>query len=989
VKERDSLAATFGNRKLLLGVVASFVVVLSLGAGPATAVAPAPDVALSTLFNAYEVTSTSALLKGSVNPENSKVSDCHFVYGVGIASGNSVPCDPPHPAFNETQSIKVNATSGQFKLSLESETTPNLAFNASAAEVQAALEGLASIGPGNVEVSGGPGGRNGVNPYVVVFIKDLSGQDLPQIGVEDGTTPLGGEVETRTVDQGGPTVTEKQRIAVYARSGQFKLTFGSETTPDLAPYQERGEIQAALEGLASIGPGNVVVSQAEEIVGPHELSQRYFIVSFVGALGNQDVPQITATSGTELLRGEGRVETETNGTLAAPVPVSARLTGLSPETEYRYKLVATNEAGTAESAEGSFQTRGPTPECPNEARRQEQHLFPAECRAFELVSPTDKNNAPVSGERTNVAAAADGSRAFFLSRGGFADTQGSGMVGFTHYLSRRTAGGWETKAVTPTPDTSAVQTLTANTIFGLFDENLQHATLWAYDLPGVQGDISNTDNIYRMDTESGVLEPVTSSAGQEGPAAYLSFLLRAGFTWGATPDLGVISFPSETKLLPNPEIPQAEGPFGTPNTYEWDHGTLRLAGILPDGHVPAGGSTPPQCSECGPGFYRQTVSSDGSRVLFTSPANGNEQLYMRRNHSNTVWVSEPESTGFSGEPEEVSLQWVSPDARKILFTTRSGLVNEDTDGELDLYLYTDGPNPSAEQNLELITHEGETPYNPANMNMILGASDDGSRIYYGTQQGSLRLWEAGASQTRVVGGSPDVRGLASTPGTSRLTPDGRILAYMNGGQMYVYDAVRNTLNCASCAIHGPTTGSVPIWPEVNITSPQVDLPDLRPRFLSADGNKVFFSTTSALVPEDTNGVMDVYSYDTTTGDQRLVSSGKGDQGEWFVNASTSGNDVFFVTNQALIGRDGDGLADLYDARVGGGFPEPLPPPAACSGDGCRGPLSSGSSEPTPATASFSGPGNTHHKKAHKHKKRHHRKHHHHAGHHHHKKGAGR
>ena len=156
-----------------------------------------------------------------------------------------------------------------------------------------------------------------------------------------------------------------------------------------------------------------------------------------------------------------------------------------------------------------------------------------------------------------------------------------------------------------------------------------------------------------------------------------------------------------------------------------------------------------------------------------------------------------------------------------------------------------------------------------------------------------------------------------------------------------------------------------------------DMPEIRPHWLSDDGRKVFFSTSAALVPEDTNGLTDVYVYDTQTGEQRLISSGRGETGAWFEDASRNGSDVLFVTRQPLVARDGDEVVDLYDSRVGGGFVEPVPPPAPCSGDGCRGRLSSASPVSSPATNSFSGPGNPHRKakKHRKHKKHHQRRHH--------------
>ena len=49
--------------------------------------------------------------------------------------------------------------------------------------------------------------------------------------------------------------------------------------------------------------------------------------------------------------------------------------------------------------------------------------------------------------------------------------------------------------------------------------------------------------------------------------------------------------------------------------------------------------------------YRETVSPDGSRILFKSAG----QLYMRVNHTSTAWVSESENPAFTGEAEEVVL----------------------------------------------------------------------------------------------------------------------------------------------------------------------------------------------------------------------------------------------------------------------------------------------------------------------------------------------
>jgi hypothetical protein len=105
---------------------------------------------------------------------------------------------------------------------------------------------------------------------------------------------------------------------------------------------------------------------------------------------------------------------------------------------------------------------------------------------------------------------------------------------------------------------------------------------------------------------------------------------------------------------------------------------------------------------------------------------------------------------------------------------------------------------------------------------------------------------------------------------------------------------------------------------------------------------------------------------------------------YFAGASADGGDVYFDTPQRLTWEDVDEHFDIYDARVGGGFPEPAAPAAPCAAaaeGSCQ--QGSGASPPgsTPATSTFNGPGNPpvksqkkHHKKKHKQsKKKHHKK----------------
>jgi hypothetical protein len=257
--------------------------------------------------------------------------------------------------------------------------------------------------------------------------------------------------------------------------------------------------------------------------------------------------------------------------------------------------------------------------------------------------------------------------------------------------------------------------------------------------------------------------------------------------------------------------------------------------------------------------------------------------------------------------------------------------------------------------------------------------------------------------------------------TSRVSPNGEYLAFMSDKsltgydnrdassgeadeEVFLYSADTGGLICASCNPTGarPTglfdTGAVveegllaPLvdksedwrdrWLAANVpgwTQSTAEASLYQSRYLSNDG-RLFFNSSDALVPQQIDGLENVYEYEpsgigscsqgSTTFSNRsggcvsLISSGEAAGESAFVDASETGNDVFFVTNGELVSEDNDAAYDVYDAHVCTSVapcqvPSAVSSPPCTTEDSCR-----ASSPPQPeifgppASQTFSGVGN--------------------------------
>ena len=466
--------------------------------------------------------------------------------------------------------------------------------------------------------------------------------------------------------------------------------------------------------------------------------------------------------------------------------------------------------------------------------------------------------------------------------------------------------------------------------------------------------------------------------------------------------------------------------------YESDHGVVRLAGILPDGTVAERSIAGEGAGTSHDGQNQQTphtISADGRRIFFTVPESPKGQagvLYMRvdngRPDAETVQINASERDPSHPDPEAprpARYNDASVSGSRVFFTSEEALTDNAPLGSQEkLYMYDASRPASDPHNLTLISRDLQLQDGVSGVGWFIGASEDGQYVYFvangtlvadhGTLPGSgqgLYLWhdEGGQSSLKLVapiyeGGEGQFQSNAVSwvihAQYARTSANGQYLLFSesqngsgptgydqgtcgtgSGGSgcrvFYLYRADSEQLQCVSCnPAGGPATADATDWIRQNNSASHTTGYLNRP--LAADGRRAFFTTSEALVPRDINGARDVYEYDSITASVHLISSGTDYQESVFLDASPSGDDVFFATRSKLEAWDPDTNFDLYDARVGGGFAEPAPATAGCSGDSCHGAVAAEFAPPVAASAGLAGSGNRAVSRR-KHHRKHHRK----------------
>lgn len=139
-------------------------------------------------------TATVATEYGVVGPESIVRISYNFGYSTYIVfSATSLSAIT---STNEVQSlVATGGTAGDFTLTFIDQTTAAIPYNATAAQVQSALEALSNVNPGDIVAAGGP---LPATPVTLTFGGQYAAQNVPALVVTDNVTDGNAVITTST-----------------------------------------------------------------------------------------------------------------------------------------------------------------------------------------------------------------------------------------------------------------------------------------------------------------------------------------------------------------------------------------------------------------------------------------------------------------------------------------------------------------------------------------------------------------------------------------------------------------------------------------------------------------------------------------------------------------------------------------------------------------------------------------------------------------------
>lgn len=407
------------------------------------------------------------------------------------------------------------------------------------------------------------------------------------------------------------------------------------------------------------------------------------------------------------------------------VAISAHIDGLSPHTNYHFRLAVENGLAVADAV-----VRGTEVEFTTTEATVGRVALP-DGRAWEMISPPHKLDASFEGITEGgglTEASANGESLTYLATAATeAAVNGEPSPEWSQMLAVHGSGGWSSR-----------------------DIATRHEQEW-----GVQGGHAAEYFAFSDDLSAAVVEPkgetLLGDATERTPylrrralcegehseseaTCYLPLMntedVTSGVKWGGPQNLFTsdVNYRASTSdlshIVVSSSVPLTAGASGD-GLYEWSAGHLALISTLPA----ASGQTPGEaaCAQVSLNRNRNVISTNGDRVVWENNCEG-AHLYMHEMESDrTIQLD----VGSSGKAS-ASFQDANVDDSRVFFTDTEKLIRESqaSEGKPDLYVYEANPdtdsNPGVLGDVTLPVHVGESA---DVMGVIPGASEDGSLVY--------------------------------------------------------------------------------------------------------------------------------------------------------------------------------------------------------------------------------------------------------------------
>ena len=502
------------------------------------------------------------------------------------------------------------------------------------------------------------------------------------------------------------------------------------------------------------------------------------------------------------------------------------------------------------------------------------------------------------------------------------------------FVSRRAAGGWTTRDLTPfsinggneliasTTDGSAALILTQTSVVPEDQDNPLN----------VQGSVESTYDIYRVGEGEAPLLVSHGTAPRTVPSdphsEALKFQIGRPLAFNASAT--AVAFVSNARLTGVEELPVEEASPGSTDCYAWVDAGARLASLTnPD--IGSTASPPRNCELLAMAPDGRTIFRDLSGDAEGGGIFVGDGPRFPFGNTAPVQLSAP-------IPSATTFDALSPDGSRAYVTTAYPLGSEERAGELNVYavtvpaapqktLGTPGV-PGAENTVECLSCQlaGGGPAT------FIGQSADGSHVFFNVAEGAGELaghpykglwsWDRNSKIATRLTAATDVEQLVFSQNGQHAAGLTRQLANNPNGTADVYEF--STPEKQQLITSGTAANTYRLDTIFTGSPPTV-------AGVSNDGQRLVYDDKP--VGEAARETLQEWTHGETV---QLSPLGATSSYDVLGTAGTELEDVFFAAHDPLIPADRNGgVQDIYDARTQGGFAvctagNPNPPPGSSS-----------------------------------------------------------